>query len=66
MPPAPAAISADSALATAATYVHSVKYPGQRRMIERMAAMFIDPNPKAAARDAGRAPVKVAAACRPG
>jgi hypothetical protein len=53
LPPAPASISTDSALGTAAAVTLLTLYPSQAAYINRMSAVFIDPDPDAVARDNG-------------
>jgi hypothetical protein len=53
LPPPPVPISTDSALGTAAAVALLTLYPSQAAYINRMSAVFIDPNPVAIARDNG-------------
>lgn len=53
LPPAVGGESTDSCLGTAAAVALLALYPGQRKFLDKMSTIFIDPNPNAAARDAG-------------
>jgi hypothetical protein len=53
LPPPPAPFSPDSAMGTAAAVTLLTLYPSQAAYINRMSAVFIDPNPVAIARDNG-------------
>lgn len=53
LPPAPAPFSADSALGTAAALCLLATYPSHAAFINRMASVFLDPNPDHVARDNG-------------
>ena len=53
LPVAAGPISRDSAMGTAAAITMLMLYPGQAAYINRMCAVFIDPDPTSAARDNG-------------
>jgi Vanadium chloroperoxidase N-terminal domain len=53
LPAAPAPMSTDSAMGTAAAVTLLTLYPSHAAYINRMSAVFIDPNPVATARDNG-------------
>jgi hypothetical protein len=53
LPAAPAPLSPDSAMGTAAAVALLTLYPSHAAYINRMSAVFIDPNPDAMARDNG-------------
>ncbi len=53
LPPPPAPISVDSAMGTATAVAMLTLYPSHAAYINRMSAVFIDPNPVAIARDNG-------------